>query len=57
MSTGIPYNFNKETFMGTDPFQDLWNKTHNVPSTKPPVYEVDDYDEVVEDDYSEEDYE
>lgn len=54
MSTGINYNFNKETFMGSSPFDDLWNKTHHVPTTKPSIYEVDDYDETVEDDYSEE---
>lgn len=35
--------------MGTDPFQDLWNKTHNVPSTKLPVYEEIKDDEEIPD--------
>lgn len=41
MSTGINYNFNKETFMGTDNhfFDDLFNKTHKVPDTKIPILE------------------
>jgi hypothetical protein len=55
MSTGINYNFNKETFMGSSPFDDLWNKTHHIPSTRQPVYdEVDDVDECEEDNYDDE---
>jgi hypothetical protein len=53
MSTGINYEFNKETFMGSSPFDDLWNVTHKIPSTKKPVYEGidDDVDECDEDNY------
>jgi hypothetical protein len=49
MSTEIHYKFNDETFMGTDPFQDLWDKTHKVPKKITPAYDVEDYDECVED--------
>lgn len=41
--------------MGSSPFDDLWNKTHHIPSTRQPVYdEVDDVDECEEDNYDDE---